>query len=312
MSNQRNYTNADDFILASGYEYIDSAEFTFSEPDSPIDDEIGESFVDVEIGKLANFMEQHNYIKHLSITNSKLEDRHILRLQRGIRNNQDLHTLEFDDNKIGPEGADTLAGIARSNTKLTTLSLVNNNIDDYGATKLAEALNNGAGITTLFVSHNNITDAGAAQFALAIANNKLNTFAIEGNFLTANKGVKGIFNSLKDNTSLEDLEIGGYDFSDSKPSPLAGQSVLIALSLAMRKNRTLTSLDLAQSDIHPVLLPLLTVAIKHNPNLTTVNICDVNSDADIGSSLAKKTDANFVQIQRLLEQRRIAQNRVKN
>eukprot|EP00750_Incisomonas_marina_P025149 INCI5332.6.p1 GENE.INCI5332.6~~INCI5332.6.p1 ORF type:complete len:511 (-),score=73.67 INCI5332.6:75-1607(-) len=76
-----------------------------------------------------------------------------------VRDSRYLRQLFLDDNRIGEEGAFTVATWIPRNGALAMLSLRNNGITNYGAKKLEQALASNGHITDLFLDGNPVSDA---------------------------------------------------------------------------------------------------------------------------------------------------------
>eukprot|EP01126_Amoeba_proteus_P059163 TRINITY_DN7702_c0_g1_i3.p1 TRINITY_DN7702_c0_g1~~TRINITY_DN7702_c0_g1_i3.p1 ORF type:complete len:551 (-),score=173.27 TRINITY_DN7702_c0_g1_i3:178-1830(-) len=137
-----------------------------------------------------------------------LKEEALIVLERFLRTNSVLLTLNISANKINAKDLEPLCSALNENTSLTQLTVYGNKIGDQGAEAIAKTLESNSILQELNIGNNEIGDQGAGHIARALEkNNKLNLLDLRGNFI-GDKGAGQIAASLTKNKSLTQLDFG--------------------------------------------------------------------------------------------------------
>eukprot|EP01090_Pellita_catalonica_P001030 TRINITY_DN1075_c0_g3_i3.p1 TRINITY_DN1075_c0_g3~~TRINITY_DN1075_c0_g3_i3.p1 ORF type:complete len:409 (+),score=54.50 TRINITY_DN1075_c0_g3_i3:548-1774(+) len=124
-----------------------------------------------------------------------------------LRVTETLQTLHLGYNKIGTEGAVTIAQALRHHPSLQYLNLWDNNIGPNGASAIARALQLNTSLKELYLNDNNIGTEGASVIAQALGDNtSLQTLYLSDNKIGA-EGASAIAKALGDNCSLLEVNL---------------------------------------------------------------------------------------------------------
>ncbi|CAF3703076.1 unnamed protein product [Adineta steineri] len=166
-----------------------------------------------------------------------------------------LRSLDFTENGISDEGAQSLAIALKHNTTLTKLGLRCNNIQDQGALHLVNALQQNRTLITLEIAENKFSDETLDGFtfesskrptAMAWHLENAKRRIIAGRKLglewchLRNADAQLLANALQENTTLISLSLRDNNIGD-KGAKYLGE--------ALRNNRTLAILDLEYNNI---------------------------------------------------------------
>jgi hypothetical protein len=170
-----------------------------------------------------------------------------------------LRALEIDSNRLGADGAATLAAALLPLTRLTTLSLFNNSIGAAGAESLAPALQQLRDLQALGIFSNDIGAAGTAALAPALLHlTRLTALALDANDLGAD-GAECLAPSLLHLCDLEVLMLSGNDIG------LAGAD---AIAPALERMSFLTVLVLSSNQLGNEGATVIAAAACGLPSLT--------------------------------------------
>ena len=150
--------------------------------------------------------------------------------------------LDASENSLGDLAAMCIAKAIRQSNSVKIVKLSSNAIGDEGITCIADSLVSGIQLQSLDVSANRFGSAGAAALARSLADTRCCLYKIR---LGSNHGISSsallsIISSLQDNKTCRNL-----DLSHSKMS----HPEIRALTKMLKKNRTITALNLAHNRI---------------------------------------------------------------
>ena len=217
-----------------------------------------------------------------------------------LRVNTSLTSLNFSENPIGKEEANSLSQALRVNTSLTSLSFCDDAIRDDGVNSLSQALRVNNSLTSLVFFENDIGDEGLICLSQALRVNTSLTFLslsvnnshtcsdlFENSDLSENfngdEAASSLSQALRVNTSLTSLDLGIMSIGDEGAT---------SLSQALRVNTSLTSLNLSCNSIGDEGANSLSQALRINTSLTFLNLHG-NSIGDEGAnSLSQAVKVN--------------------
>jgi Leucine Rich repeat len=161
-------------------------------------------------------------------------------------------------------GMDQVAKALKAGARLTVLALRSNDVDDRIVAAHARAFSNYTCLSKLFLRSTNVSDVGLTALSQAL---KHNTTVKEVHLhLAMNKiGIAGwtsFSQALARNTSVETLTIF-ESLSDDGAVPLFA---------ALKRNTTLTKLDLESNNVGQKGAALLAEALEGNTSLSTLNL----------------------------------------
>uniref|UniRef100_G1REY0 NLR family CARD domain containing 3 n=1 Tax=Nomascus leucogenys TaxID=61853 RepID=G1REY0_NOMLE len=260
-------------------------------------------------------------IQKISLAENQISNKGAKALARSLLVNRSLTSLDLRSNSIGPQGAKALADALKINRTLTSLSLQGNTVRDDGARSVAEALASTRTLSMLHLQKNSIGPMGAQQMADALKQNRsLKELMLSSNSI-GDGGAKALAEALKVNQGLESLDLQSNSISDAGVAALMGalctnQTLLIlatlskqaqaiahalcanstlnltanllhdqgarAIAVAVRENRTLTSLHLQWNFIQAGAAQALGQALQLNRSLTSLDLQE-NAIGDDGA-----------------------------
>ena len=171
------------------------------------------------------------------ITNLGLES-----ILRALTVNPVITLLDLHSNLIDETGATKVAAFLLSNTSLKHLVLdENHSIGSEGAKEIATALCQNSTLETLSLKSCSIGKTGAERFATTLSQNTtLRSFRLCGNVDMGDDSVELLSRGLKENTSLQTLDLSSCGVGDEGCAHIAE---------ALVGNTTLTHLALQKNEI---------------------------------------------------------------
>ena len=131
-----------------------------------------------------------------------------------------LASLYFGGNQLGDDGARCLARSVNQ-CKLIVLGLSENGLTDVGAGYLGEMLKTNHQLTVLGLEDNDIGDAGVEQLAKGLEENRrLVRLLLARNKRITDSSVQALIDLLKNNQSLERIDLRGCFLSDTAKAQL--------------------------------------------------------------------------------------------
>jgi hypothetical protein len=190
-------------------------------------------------------------LTNLSITDSKLEETHLLHIVKLIDYLKNLKFLDLSGNNLGQSGVKLLAESLKSNRSLLSLYLNKNNIESNGGFYLADSIIKNETLEKLSLSGNKINDNGLSSLLTVLSNN--------------NKTIKYL--DLSDNQLLN--------------------SDLQSISELITQNHTLNILNISNNHIDAVSSHLIGLSLRHNSNLSIIYLQNTNLNEESAPLLLK-------------------------
>ena len=194
---------------------------------------------------LASVLRVNTRFKVLSIGRCNIQGNDSVHLAKALEENTttQLQTLELGGNPIGSEGAVAFAGMLATNKSLAKLNMSWCSIQGEGAVCLVKALEKNSTVREFDISDNLIGSEGAVAFADMLATNKslaklnMNFCSIQG------EGAVAFASMLKKNQCLKTLDLWDNDS--------VGVEGALELIESLKHNTTLEELKLSPQCIPP-------------------------------------------------------------
>lgn len=171
----------------------------------------------------------------LNLSHNHIRDEDLLKLTRHLHyKGTKLRNLNLSNNRIGIEGAKSLADILVHNKSLLRLNLDTNSITGTGAENLAKAMSTNRHLMYLSLNWNNLR-IFAEDFYLTLARNRTLVTLEMGYCGLKDCVASALAAGLTNNRTLEELVLFGNQITDKGANKLCE---------AMRKNQTLSYLNL--------------------------------------------------------------------
>ena len=152
-------------------------------------------------------------LKQLYIGHNDLPPEAVELIISGLEHNASLERLIMWFSHFSPENTNLLASVLKTNHTLVHLNLGSCNIDSDGACQLASALHRNDTLQELGLSGNPVGPEGATAFAKMLLKNKsLKMLSIRDNSI-GEEGTQKLIDSLKHNTTVEELKLPKYKSS---------------------------------------------------------------------------------------------------
>lgn len=215
---------------------------------------------------LAGVLKGKCFLKILKLSSFTLSQAGGMALATALAVNQSLTTLIMNIRveKEGKEefdlkGLTALADALKTNKFLTTLGLYGIKICSVGGKALAAAVRTNTTLTVLELrSLEDVTELAASL----CDNRTLTVLGLNLNKL-GKKGADALGSALKVNTALKELHLDNCGIQDPK-----------GLAKGLKSNRTLKTLVLSRNKFGVAGSNALASALKGNPSLTKLNLCD--------------------------------------
>lgn len=195
---------------------------------------------------------QCSAITVLDISNGNYEDPSNLAVLFDCNN---LVSLDISGNSIGDKNMIPITDKLLTNTSITELNLSENFIENEGLEVLAKAIGR---LKVLNLGNNEFTDASPLTAVLS-TNTVLRDLAIGDNFICDNIG-KEFGKILSVNTTLKSLNLESCSLN------------CMDISDGLRKNNTLTSINVGFNDIDIDGLKIIMDSIRNNYSLTNIGL----------------------------------------
>jgi len=209
-------------------------------------------------------LNEFKYLSHLQCF--KLGDQGAHQLTEVLKTNESIRRLNLENNTIGDLGVSDLASVLTVNKTLLHISLGGNNIGDTAAEALAEALKFNQTLKELNLISNQIGFAGANKLAEALkVNTSLTLLNLNGNPLTL-EGGKELAQALMVNRTIQSLSLYKI-LNELERKNGSGDSLTNWIAEALRKNETITELDIGENGISFQGATEIASAITQHPSL---------------------------------------------
>jgi NLR family CARD domain-containing protein 3 len=204
------------------------------------------NFTSEGINAIADAIRVNGALTELCIDGNYVGDEGVSAVCEAIQSNKEtkLASLYFRGNGIGPVGANAVAAMVAVTGALTKLSLAWNELGEEGTKAICEALKQNKTLKELDLSgRDNIGgEAGAEHVADMLGvNGGLTKISLAGNILEE-EGTKAICKALKQNKTIKELDLSGYD----NIGRVAGAKHVADM---LGVNGGLTSLDLSSNEL---------------------------------------------------------------
>jgi len=249
---------------------------------------------DLIVKALAEGLKENSTLKNLELQRNWLGDEGAKALAEGLKENSTLKNLDLQRNQISDDGAKALAEGLKANSTLKDLDLQRNQISDDGAKALAEGLKENSTLKNLDLQVNQISDDGAKALAEGLkANSTLKDLDLTANQIRP-EGAKAIRQLLQSRkmvqvpTSAQEDKEEGEEGTQSSPEEFhLAKPRIKALAAALKKNSSLTNLDLAFKNMGLEGAKALAEALKQNSTLTELCLDNNNIGPEGAKALAQ-------------------------
>jgi len=176
-------------------------------------------------------------VSEIDLRKRDIDDEAAEALAERIRCDEDgvFVALVLSDNRIGPVGAEALAGAVANSNKIISLDLGGNDVGDEGAKSFAEAIPTSSTIDRLVLCNNGITDRGVMALAESLCSNETVTqLDLSWNDVSV-EGSKALADSLCCNKKLTNLCLTHNNIDDEGAEALAnaiGENSVVHLDLS--------------------------------------------------------------------------------
>ncbi|GMF51431.1 unnamed protein product [Phytophthora fragariaefolia] len=290
-----------------------------------------------EVSFLGKKMLHHLHLGRVALNSCMLDGAAARALADGVRNHATLHTLELENNPLGPIGGQALAECLAVSTALTYLNLSWTQLGDdgvmtfreallrnksierldlrgnelrvRGVVAIADGLRRTATLRELHLRWNSVSPAGAEALAIALEGNQsLHLLDIEHHTMGA-RGAAAFASMLAKNKHLEQLNMGGTDSDDALdvgPGISSEQAQRIADALTT-SNRSLRTLHIGANRIDADAAARFGELLKCSRTLVALDLSRSGLDA-------KKAPRFFacLSVNSSLERLNLAYNRIAN
>ncbi|KAG6584544.1 LRR-containing protein [Phytophthora cinnamomi] len=290
-----------------------------------------------EVAFLGKKMLHHLHLGRVALNSCMLDGAAARALADGVRNHATLHTLELENNPLGPIGGQALAECLAVSSALTYLNLSWTQLGDdgvmafrealmrnksierldlrgnelrvRGVVAIAEGLRRTATLRELHLRWNTVSPAGAEALAVALeVNQSLHLLDIEHHTM-GSRGAAAFASMLARNKHLQHLNMGGTDSDDALdagPGIGSEQAQRIAEALA-NSNHSLRMLHVGANRIDADAAARFGELLKFNKTLVALDLSHSGLDA-------KKAPRFFacLSVNNTLERLNLAYNRIAN
>ncbi len=249
---------------------------------------------DEEIKALAAALKVNTSLQVLNLSLCGIDDQKAIELSEGLRSNNSLTALYLGSNNIRSKGVAEIAKALESKKSLETLDLGGNKIGPEGAKAVVDILNSNTPLRMLDLCGCRIENEGiAAIMSVLISNRTIESLNLSSNSIT-NEGLREIARMLESNESLSELYLYNNEFGTE----------ITVLADALKKNHTLTLLDIKFNLIPAGAARSFRKAIELNHNLLSLNVrfnqADAFEEKEIKKLLNRNHDDYYHKVQSLL------------
>lgn len=253
------------------------------------------------VSNIIKALKENTTVKEIVLYKTSLDNESIKNLSSIINSNKITH-LDLTNILLDKEEMESLRKLIENikSTNLSTLTLWGNNFGDSGAEIITELFYSDSPIKYLNIGSNNIFKAGAEIIAHHIAAAKLIELNIGNNNIE--RGIINLLTALANNQYIKKLMLSNTGISaedmevvkeflttasiielDLSENNLGGCTD--KLGYALKQNKWLKSLNLSDTGLNHQNIEELTLALKKNDALETLEISD---NHDIGNLGIKK------------------------
>ena len=131
-----------------------------------------------------------------------------------------LSTLQLDGNPLGDNGLQIIFDALKQNTTVSSLSIYGCGMTDIGMASLADVVHTNNALEKLDISSNEIDEEGASHIAEVLNSTSILYLWLHENPI-GNNGLQTIFNALKRNKTLRNINIACCGLTDAGVASLA-------------------------------------------------------------------------------------------
>ncbi|XP_015246720.1 PREDICTED: protein phosphatase 1 regulatory subunit 37-like isoform X1 [Cyprinodon variegatus] len=222
------------------------------------------SLVDYRVQSLSKAL-LTSRLKVLHLTNAQLSGKSLFTLVQALKANRALQELHLSNNQLNSyQDAMQLGDLLRYNNTLQKLELSNNALADGGLEELCEGLSRQTkGVKGLILKNNHITQRGMKYLAKILPGLKALEVLDLGNNLLGNEGIQIIREPLMLNSSVLHLGLAQTNITCEGA---------VALAEFLAESRLIQRLDLHQNKVKLGGLMALSLALRINSSLTDLDV----------------------------------------
>lgn len=245
---------------------------------------------------LASALVKNTTLKSLEITDLHIDDEVAKTLSSTLKQHPQLTELNISDDRLSPQAFELLIEALKINQNIKSCSFRQWNYlsGTHRVSLFALLLKENKHLNYLNLSFNALNDQDAIMFAKALKENNNVASLNLGYNAIGKKGIEALALALEKNNTLKTLNLCGNRNNSNILTKLNFQNDVAALALAkvLKQNRSLTSLDLQNTDID---VNLLSEGLAYNRSLTALNLKgnNVNSKTLIKLSSALQKNPNL-------------------
>jgi len=184
-------------------------------------------------------------------------------LGEALKQNTVLKRCFLDANYITPSGAIVIAEALKINSKLTYLSLSGNSFKDIGCRAIIQAMKHNEALRSLSIANNTINGPVDYIYESLSLNTSLTRLNLSGIAL-GRAGIEGLSRVLTEKSRLRILYLSGSSGGAMNSGEL--------IANAIKKNNSLTFLDLSANLFNEKELRCIFSSLKTNTTLLNLNI----------------------------------------
>eukprot|EP00897_Mesotaenium_endlicherianum_P008917 jgi/Mesen1/8053/ME000043S07437 len=228
--------------------------------------------------RLKAFANELRGFANVDMSGRNLGDEGFKYLTEALSFNNTLVVVDFSSNGIGAEGVQALSGakalaeLLKKNETLTSLELSNNVIDYSGCAALAEALQVNKTLRSLHLNGNYGGALGADAISKGLVENKgLRELHFHGNGIS-DEGMRVLAQGLQNTKAkITTLDLGNNSIGAIGAGHVADYGAE-KIAEALRKTKTLSTIDLGGNNIRMEGIGHICSAIKDNTSITTLEL----------------------------------------
>ena len=206
----------------------------------------------------------HNiFLKELDFSNNDLSTSNVISIFNGMKNINNLITLNVSHNRITDEAAEAIESVLSHNSKLQSLDLSYNYFMSEGFFRIFSRTRNIAYLQKLNICCNKITSRSADGIAVFLSHNlKLKELDLSNNFLQTTSAIT-IFKGLKEISTLKKVY-----FHKNEITWKAADSIAVFLIQCTK----LKEFDISYNNLQTIGAIKIFAGLKCTTNLETFNI----------------------------------------
>jgi Leucine-rich repeat (LRR) protein len=198
------------------------------------------------ITAIADAVRVNGWLTALHLSSNRLEDEGVSAVCEAIQNNKEtkLASLNFENNGIGPVGANAVAAMVAVTGGLTALDLSSNRLMDEGVSAVCKAIqsNKETKLASLNMGKNWSGSVGAKSVAaMAAVTGGLTALDLSSNDLK-DEGISAVCKAIQSN---KETKLASLNFESNRIGPVGANAVAAMVAVT----GALTSLDLSGNQL---------------------------------------------------------------